>query len=94
MKLISLILRFAEVLLQLVDKVARPVHLHSFYTLPCKVYYELCNLSRTVLSEELANYKMTNEAHYAILDGGYLVASLSFLYIAIIFFNALCQGVI
>ena len=60
MKLISLILRFAAVLLQLVDEVTRLVHLHAFYALPCKVYYKSSDLHWVVLSDEITIYNMTS----------------------------------
>jgi hypothetical protein len=90
MKLISLILRFTAVLLQLVDEVTHPVHLHSFYTLPYEVYYKSSDLCQTILFEEITSYKLTSYMHCTILDGGYLVASLSLLYITIDFLYALC----
>jgi hypothetical protein len=89
-KLIALVLRFATVLLQLIDEVAHPVHLHPFDTLPCEVNYEPCDLCRTVLSDEISNDQLTRKVHCAILDGGYLVASLPLLYIAIVILDALC----
>jgi len=58
MKLISLILRFAIVLFQLVDEVTRLVHLHSFDALPFEVYYKYNDLRWVVLSNELTSYKM------------------------------------
>ena len=89
-----MILRFMTVLLEPVDEVTHLVHLHSFYTLSFEVYYKSCDLCQMVLFYQLASYKMTSQVHCTILDGGYLVASLSLLYITIIILYALCQGVI
>jgi hypothetical protein len=93
-KLISLVLHFTAILLQLVDEVSHPIHLHPFDTLPCEFNYEPCDLCRIVLSDELASDQLTRKAHYAILDGGYLVASLSLIYITIGFLYSLHQGAI
>jgi len=58
-KLIALVLRFAKTLLQLIDKVAHPIHLHPFDTLPYKVDYESCDLCQEVLSNELSSDQLT-----------------------------------
>jgi hypothetical protein len=59
MEFIALILFFATILLQLVDEVNHPIHLHSFYTLPCEVYDESSDLRQMVLSDDIARYKLT-----------------------------------
>jgi hypothetical protein len=94
MEFIPLILCFAAVFLELVDEVTFPVHLHPLHALPNEVYYQPGDLCRTVLSEEISIYNLVSEAHFAILDRGYLVASLSLLYITIILLYALCQEAI
>jgi hypothetical protein len=94
MELVSLILCFVEDFLELVDKVARPVHLHPLHTLSCKVHHEPSDLLGVVLSDNLAIYKLARKAHFTILDRGYLVASLSLLNFIICLLYALCQGVI
>jgi hypothetical protein len=80
-----MILHFTTVLLQLIDEVTHPVHLHSFYTLSCEVYYKSIDLCWTVISDKLASYKLASEVHYAILYRGYLVAFLSLFYYAILY---------
>jgi len=90
MELISLVLYFVIVLLNLIDEVTCPVHFHSFYTLPCKVYYKSSDLCQMILSNKIPSYKITREAHCSILDGVYLVASLSLFYITIVLLYALC----
>jgi hypothetical protein len=94
MEFIPLILHFATVFLELVDEVARLVHLHPLHALPSEVHYEPSDLFRMVLSDEISIYKLASEAHYAILDRGYLVASLSLFYISIILLYASCQRAI
>jgi hypothetical protein len=60
MEFISLVLHFATFLLDIVDKVTHPVHLHPLHALSCEVYYESCDLCGMVLSDELAKYKLTS----------------------------------
>ena len=59
MEFIALVLHFAIVLLQLIDEVARPIHMHALDALPCKVDNDPCNLHWSVLSDELANDQLT-----------------------------------
>jgi hypothetical protein len=94
MELVSLILHFTTVFLKLVDEVACLVHLHPLHALPCEDYHEPSDLCGVVLYEEISNYNLASKVHYAILDRGYLVASLSLLNFVICFLYALCQGVI
>jgi hypothetical protein len=94
MEFIPLILRFATIFLELFDEVTRSVHLHPLHALSCEVYYESSDLCQTILSNELASYKMASEVHCAILDRGYLVVSLSLFYIAIILLYVLCHRAI
>jgi hypothetical protein len=94
MELVSLILCFTTVFLELVDEVAHPVHLHPLHALPCEVHHEPGDLRGVVLSDELASYKLASKAHCAILDRGYLVASLSLLNFVVCLLYALCQGAI
>jgi hypothetical protein len=47
-----------------------------------------------ILSFKLSSYEMESEAHCAILDRGYLVASLPFFNFTICFLDALGQGAI
>jgi hypothetical protein len=58
MELISLILRFATVFLELVDELARPIHLHSLHAFFCEIHHKLGDLRRAVLSDELASYEL------------------------------------
>jgi hypothetical protein len=90
METIPLILPFVIVFLELVDEVTHLVHLHSLHALPSEVYYEPSDLCQTILSDELASYKLEREACCAILDRGYLVTLLSLFYITIILLYALC----
>ena len=60
MEFIALILCFTIVLLELVDEETHLVHLHSFYALSCEVYYKSSDLCQTVLSDELASYKLAS----------------------------------
>jgi hypothetical protein len=94
MEFIALVLCFMVVLLKLVDEVTRPVHLHPLHALSYEVYHEPNDLCLMVLSDDLASYKLASKVHCAILDRGYLVASLSLFYITIIFLYVLCQGAI
>jgi hypothetical protein len=94
MEFVALVLCFVVVLLKLIDEVTHPVHFHPLHALSCEVHYESYDLRGTVISDDLASYKLKNEAHYAILDKGYLVASLTLFYIAIILIYALCKGAI
>jgi len=63
MEFIPLIVRFTSVFLELVDEVTHPVHFHTLYALSYKVYYEPSDLCQTVLSDDLARYKLASEAH-------------------------------
>jgi hypothetical protein len=54
-KLISLVLCFMTLLLQLVEEVARSVHLHLFDAISCEVDDEPHDLHRFVLPDELTN---------------------------------------
>ena len=94
MEFIPPILRFAAVFLKLVDEVNLPVHFHPLHALPSEVHYEASDLFWMVVSYDISSYKLESEVHCTILDRGYLVASLSIVYIAIILLYALCQGAI
>ena len=58
MKLISLILLFKTILLQLVDKVTHEVHFHSFYGLPYEVYYKYNDLCWPIIYDMISIYKL------------------------------------
>jgi hypothetical protein len=60
MEVVALVLRFVAALFQLIDEVARPIPLHPFNAVPCKVDYEACYLRWMVLSKELACYQLTS----------------------------------
>jgi hypothetical protein len=85
-----MILHFTIVFLELIGEVTHPDHLDTLHSLPRKVHYEPSDLCWMVLSDKISNYKLEIEAHYAILDRGYPLASLSLFYIAIILLYALC----
>jgi hypothetical protein len=68
MELISLILCFTTVFLELVDELSRPVHFHTLHPLSYEVHHEPGDLHGVFLSDELASYEMTRKTHYAILD--------------------------
>jgi hypothetical protein len=54
-KLVALVLCFATILLQLVDEVARPVHLHPFNAFSCEVDDKPRDLRWSILPDELTN---------------------------------------
>jgi hypothetical protein len=58
MELISLILRFAAVFLEIVDEVARPFHLHPLHAFSCEVHHEPDDLRGVVLSHRLSIYEL------------------------------------
>jgi hypothetical protein len=60
MELVSLILCFAIVFLELVDEVAHPIHLHPLHEFPCEVHHEPDDLHGAVLSNELASYELAS----------------------------------
>jgi hypothetical protein len=88
-ELISIILSFATLLLELIDEVTRPIHLHALHTFFDKVHHEPSDLCGEVPSYQLSNYELVSDVHYAILDRGYLVAFLSFFKFAICFLDVL-----
>jgi hypothetical protein len=57
-KLVALVLRFMTILLQLVDEVAHPVHLHSFNAFSSEVDDEPRDLRWSILPNELACYQL------------------------------------
>jgi len=94
MELISLILRFMVVFLELVDEVAHPIHLHPLHAFSCEVHHEPGDLHGAILSDKISSYKLASEAHYAILYRVYLVTYLSFFDFTICFLDAMCQGAV
>jgi hypothetical protein len=88
-ELISLILSFMTVFLELIDEVTRPIHLHSLHTFSCEVHHQPDDLCGEIISYNPASYEFESEAHYTILDRGYLVASLSLLEFSISLLDAL-----
>jgi hypothetical protein len=60
MKLVALVLYFEEILLQLVDKVARPIHLHPFDAFSCVVDDEPRDLRWSVLPDEITNNQLAS----------------------------------
>jgi hypothetical protein len=93
-ELISLILSFATVFLNLIDDVTHPIHLDSLHTFSCEVHHEPSDLCGEILSYDIAIYDLESEVHCAILDRSYLVASLFLFDFAISLLDALCQGAI
>jgi hypothetical protein len=93
-ELVSLMLLFTTVFIKLFDEVTRPVHLHPLHAFSYEVHHEPGDMRGAVLSYNLASYKLASESHCAILDRGYLVASLSLINFTICFLYALNQGVI
>jgi hypothetical protein len=59
-KLVALFLCFMKILLQLVDEVARLVHLHPFNSLSYEVNDEPHDLRWSILPDELACYLLTS----------------------------------
>ena len=92
MEFVSLIPSFTKVFLNFIDEVTLPINLHSLHTFSYEVHHELDDLFGVVLSYKLASYELEIEAHCAILDRGYLVASLSLLNFSISLLDALRQG--
>jgi hypothetical protein len=88
-ELVSLILCFTTIFLKLVDKVTQPIHFHSLHAFPCEVHHEPGDLCGVVLSDDLSISELEREVRYAILDIGYLVASLSLFYFFVCLFYAL-----
>jgi hypothetical protein len=64
--------------------------MHALHTFSCEVHHEPDDLFGEVLAYDLANYEFASEAHYFILDRGYLVTSLCFLNFFVSFLDALC----
>jgi hypothetical protein len=93
-ELVSLILSFVAIFLEIIDEVTHPIHMHSLHAFSYKVHHEPNDLCGAILSYKLANYELASEAHYAILDRGYLVASLSLFNFPIILLDSLCHGAI
>jgi hypothetical protein len=89
---VSFILRFTVVLLDFIDKVTHPIHLHSLHTFSSEVHHEPGDLCGVVLSYDLSSYELASEAHSAILDRGYLIASLSLFDFTLSLLDSLCQG--
>jgi hypothetical protein len=69
MKLVALVMCFADILLQLVDEVAHPVHLHLFETFAYEVDNKPRDLRWYFLLDSLTNDQLEIYAHYTILDG-------------------------
>ena len=90
MEFISQVLGFEAILLQLIDEVVRPVHLHALHTFFCEVHHEPDELCGAILSYELASYELASEAHCTILYRGYLVTLLSFFDFSVRFLDVLC----
>jgi hypothetical protein len=59
-KLVSLVLCFETIFLQLFDEVACPVHLHSFNAFYCKVEEKPRDLRWSILPNDLAYYQLTS----------------------------------
>jgi hypothetical protein len=76
MELVSLILSFTTVFLKLIDEVNRPIHLRSLHAFSYEVHHKPSDLCGVIFSYKLASYELESEAYCAILDRGYLVASL------------------
>jgi hypothetical protein len=89
-ELIYLILSFTTVFLKLVDRVTCPIHVHSLHAFSCEVPHEPDYLCGAIVSYKLASYELASEAHYVVLDRGYLVASLSLLDFVVCLLDVLC----
>jgi hypothetical protein len=90
----SLILIFVTVFLKFIDEVTRPINFHSLHTFSYEVHHEPGDLCGAVISYDISSSELESEVHYAILDRGYLVASLSFFNFVVCFLDALFQGVV
>jgi hypothetical protein len=85
-----LIQHFTTVFLEIIDEVAHLIDLHPLHAFPYEFHHEPGDLREKVLSNELSSYKLASKVDYAILDRGYLVASLSLLKFFVCLLNLLC----
>jgi hypothetical protein len=60
MKLVALVLCFAEILLQLVDEVVCQVHLHPFNAFSCEVDDEPRDLHGLVILDEITSDQLVS----------------------------------
>jgi len=88
-ELVSLILSFAKVFLDIIDELNHPIHLHPLHAFSCEFHHEPDDLHGAILSYNISIYDLASEAHCTILDRGYLIASLSLLDFSISLINAL-----
>jgi hypothetical protein len=94
MEFMPLILNFSAVNIQLIHQVLHQVHLESLCALSCVVNYKARYLCWSILAYQLPCHQLACKAHYANFNRSYLVASRTFLNIAIGLFDLLCKSVV